>query len=81
MLAVAAAYYGGSHVGFALTPAEQAISPLWPPNAILLAALLLAPRRLWPAFLLAVLPAHLLVQLPHGVPLATSLGWYRFEHG
>jgi signal transduction histidine kinase len=72
----ALAYYGGTAMGFALTPHNSPISALWPPNAVLLAILLLVPRRRWWIPLLAVLPAHLLYQLRIGVPISTSLGWY-----
>ena len=75
-LLVAAGYYLGSRVGFLLTPHGTPISTLWPPNAVLLAALLLTPYRMWWLFLLAVFPAHLLVQLPTGVPLSTASGWF-----
>ena len=73
---VAAAYYAGTKLGFALTPEGHRIATLWPPNAMLLAALLLAPYRLWWVLLLAVLPAHLLVQVRAGVPILTSGGWF-----
>jgi PAS domain S-box-containing protein len=73
---VAVAYYAGTRLGFVLTPPGYAISVFWPPNAILLSALLLAPERLWWALLLAVLPAHLLAHLPNGVLVATALGWF-----
>ncbi len=75
-LAVALAYYVGARVGFALTPAPQPVSTLWPPNAILLAALLLAPVRWWPGILLAAFPAHLAVELGSGVPLSMVLSWF-----
>src|SRR5258707_2930640 len=48
----------------------------WPPSAILVAAFLLAPTQMWWVFLLAVLPAHLLVQLQDSTTLPTALGWY-----
>jgi len=73
---VGIAYYAGTKLGFALTPTGRPISTYWPPNAILLAALLLAPRRIWWILLLAVLPAHLFAQLSIGVPLTTVLGWF-----
>src|SRR5215469_4619236 len=69
-------YYLGTRIGFAFTPTGQPNSTFWPPNAILLAALLLAPRRIWWMLLLAVLPAHLLAQLQTGVPLWTAVGWF-----
>ena len=68
-------YYAGTRVGFALTPTGQPNSAFWPPNAILLAVLLLALRKVWWAVLLAVVPAHLLAQLQAGVPLATAAAW------
>jgi integral membrane sensor domain MASE1 len=74
-LLVALAYYAGSQLGFFLKPAHSTIATFWPPSAILLAAFLLARTRMWWIFLLAVLPAHLVVQLP-GTSLATTLGWF-----
>lgn len=76
MLALAAAYYIGARIGFALTPQSQPVSTLWPPNAILFGTLLLAPPRAWILLLLAVLPVHLLVQLQSGVPWLMTLSWY-----
>ena len=75
-LLVACAYYAGTKIGFLFTPADQPISTLWPPNALLFAALFLTSPRTWPITLLAVLPAHLLVQLRGGVPLLTAMGWF-----
>jgi signal transduction histidine kinase len=73
---VAVSYYLGSQVGFLFTPSETPIGTFWPPNAILLAAFLLAPPRMWWVLLLAVFPAHLLIQLRIGIPLLSSLGWF-----
>lgn len=78
---VAIGYYAGTKVGFLLTPAHMATATFWPPNAILLAAFLLTPVRMWWAFLLAVLPAHLLVQLHAGIPVSTALGWFAGNTG
>ena len=75
-LVVAIAYYGGVHLGMALTFATEAVSTLWPPNAILLTALLFTPLRTWWAVLLAVLPAHLASQIELGVPTSMSVCWY-----
>ena len=80
-LLVAISYYVGAKIGFLFKPAETPISTFWPPNAILLAALLLTPRRVWWALILAVLPAHLLVEFPAGVPMARALGWFARESG
>jgi len=75
-LLVGIGYYLGTRIGFAWTPNGQPNSTFWPPNAILLAAFLLAPRRIWWTFLLAVLPAHMFAQLQAGVPLWTAVGWF-----
>lgn len=75
-LLVALGYYAGSQIGFLLTPADTPISTFWPPNAILLAAFLLTSSRTWWVLVLAVLPAHLLVQLRAGIPLVSALAWF-----
>ena len=61
---LAVAYGATARLGAALAFPSAPLSAVWLPNAILLAALLLAPRRNWWIYLVvAVLPAHLLVQL------------------
>lgn len=75
-LVVAIGYYLGSQIGFLLTPASTPIATFWPPNAILLAALLLTPTRVWWVLVLAVFPAHLFVQLSAHLPLISSLIWF-----
>jgi len=75
-LIVALGYYLAARVGFAFTLQPHPISTLWPPNALLMAALLLSPPRSWWVLLVAALPAHLLAELQSGVPLAMVLGWY-----
>jgi len=72
----AAAYYGGTKIGFALTPDRSPIAAVWPPNAMLLAVFLLVSKRSWWILILAVLPVHLFIQLKTGIPLATSIGWF-----
>jgi signal transduction histidine kinase/integral membrane sensor domain MASE1 len=63
-LAVALAYCLSAKLGQLLAFPDAPVSALWAPNAILLAALLLAPRERWWLYLVAVLPFHVLVQLP-----------------
>ncbi|HEV8441839.1 MAG TPA: ATP-binding protein [Steroidobacteraceae bacterium] len=62
-LAVGAAYFIAAEVGQALAFPSAPVSVFWAPNAILMAALLLAPREQWWMYLLGVLPFHLFAQL------------------
>jgi signal transduction histidine kinase/integral membrane sensor domain MASE1 len=63
-LAVCVGYFVGANIGFILRLPPATPSVLWPPNSILTAALLLTLPRRWWIYLLAALPAHLLVALP-----------------
>src|SRR5690349_15447333 len=73
---VTAGYYAGAQLGFALQYPGSPLSVIWPPNAIVFAALLLVPPRAWWVVLLAVLPAHLLVEVQNGVMTWTVAGLY-----
>jgi two-component system, LuxR family, sensor kinase FixL len=73
---IALGYYLGAKLGFALTLAPLPVSTLWPPNAILLAGLVLTPSRSWPVVLTAVFGAHLAVQIQSGIPPGMVLGWF-----
>ena len=75
-LAVSVAYLGGMKIGSLLKGPDQPISALWPANALVMASLLVAPRRLWPPILALLFPVHVLFQRQLGVPLPTSLGWF-----
>ncbi len=75
-LMVGIAYYFGAIVGFALTLPNHSVSTLWPPNAIMLAFLLLQPRQRYWLVLLGAFPAHLAIQLQSGVPLPLILCWF-----
>jgi signal transduction histidine kinase len=75
-LLVGVAYYLGAKLGFALTFQPHPVSTLWPPNSILLAILLLSPRRSWWFYLLAAFPAHLLVQINADIPATMILCWF-----
>ena len=78
VLLVCAGYYAGGWLGIALTFPPIGISSIWPPNAILLAALLLAPVRTWWVYLLALLPTHLhlVTVFQPGVPMPTMLSQF-----
>jgi two-component system, LuxR family, sensor kinase FixL len=73
---VFAGYYLGCKIGFALTFEPHPVSVLWPPNSILVAALLLTPVRLWWLVLLAAFPAHLIAQLQSDVPPLMIICWF-----
>src|ERR1043166_4743893 len=73
---VFAGYYLGCKVGFALTFKPHPVSVLWPPNSVLVAALLLTPLRSWWLVLLAALPAHLAAQMQSHVPPLMSSCWF-----
>lgn len=76
VISVAVAYYLGVRIGLALTMPAQPISTLWPPNAILLAALLLSPTEVWWLILAAAFPAHLAGEWLEGIPLRMVLCWF-----
>ena len=69
-------YYAGARLGLGLTFMPMPISVLWPPNAIVLGALLVVPTSAWWIVLAAALPAHLLSELPNGIPLPMALSWF-----
>src|SRR4030095_8482272 len=73
---VFAGYYLGCKIGFALTFKPHPVSVLWPPNSVLVAALLLTPLRRWWVVLLAALPAHVVAQLQDHVPPLMILCWF-----
>jgi integral membrane sensor domain MASE1 len=73
---VFAGYYLGAKIGFALTFKPHPVSVLWPPNSILVAALLLTPPRIWWFVLLAAFPAHCAIELQSHVPPLMTLCWF-----
>jgi PAS domain S-box-containing protein len=73
---MAAVYYAGARIGMALTFEPSPLAVMWPPNALLLAGLLLAPTRWWGLLIVAAFPAHLLAELQSGVPVAMVLCWF-----
>jgi two-component system sensor kinase FixL len=75
-LLVFAGYYLGARIGFALTFRPHPVSVLWPPNSILVAALLLTAPRIWWFILLAALPAHWAAQVQSHVPPSMILCWF-----
>jgi PAS domain S-box-containing protein len=70
---VGVAYYVGAVIGIALKFPAHSPSAIWPPNSIMLAALLLIPTRQWWVAFLGAFPAHLITQLLGGIPVGMSL--------
>lgn len=81
VLLVGLAYYAGAKVGFAFNSAVGPLSLLWPPNALLLGALLLLPRRRWWLALVGTFLAHMPVQLLEGIPPPMALAWFASNVG
>src|SRR3954462_452529 len=75
-LLVCAGYYFTAQIGFAFALQPGSVSTLWMPNSILLAGLLLTPKRWWWFVVLAVLPARFASELSSGVPTAMVLSWF-----
>jgi two-component system sensor kinase FixL len=69
-------YYLGTKAGLALTFHPHPVSVLWPPNTILLGALLLSPYRIWWFLIACAFPVHLITELQGGVPLGMVLCWF-----
>jgi len=74
-LITALAYYLSAKLGAWLAFPSAPVSALWAPNAILLAALLMARPERWWIFLLVLLPFHLAAQL-HEYPTVQVLIQY-----
>jgi diguanylate cyclase (GGDEF)-like protein len=73
-LATGLGYYLGAVLSVAASTMSEGIAILWLPNGILLAALLLVPRRAWPPCLLAAVAGEVAADLPT-FTLAQALGF------
>ncbi|HEY0430858.1 MAG TPA: MASE1 domain-containing protein, partial [Pyrinomonadaceae bacterium] len=75
-LLVGVGYYLTAKIGFAFSLQPGSVSTLWMPNSILLAGLLLVPKRNWWMILVVACPAHFASELQSGVPTAMILSWF-----
>src|SRR5690242_7574463 len=67
-LLLAVAYYLGAEAAFFVgTLSDKIFAPFWPPNIVLLCALLLSPTRRWWLFIVAVFPAHVIAEIGVGM--------------
>ena len=73
---VGGGYYLTAKIGFAFALQPGSVSTLWMPNSILLAGLLLVPKRSWWIVLLAACPAHFASEMQSGVPTAMILSFF-----
>src|SRR5262245_50832330 len=65
---VAIGYFVGAEIAFFIgTLSDKIFAPLWPPNTVLFCALVLAPPKRWWIYILAALPAHIVVELGVGM--------------
>lgn len=75
-LVVALGYYLTAKVGFAFALQPGSVSTLWMPNSLLLAGLLLVPKRYWWMIIVAAWPAHLASEVQSGVPASMIASWF-----
>ncbi len=72
---IALAYFIAHYISFMFPDAEKVLVVVWLAGGIGLAALLLSPRRLWPAILAALFAAGVSADLLFGRPLILSIGF------
>ncbi len=77
LLIVAISYYLAAKTSLSLRFSGSTKAALWPTNAVLVVALLLTPVRRWWMYLLAVVPAHLLVHWAYHI----GAMWIAFQIG
>jgi PAS domain S-box-containing protein len=74
-LLVGIGYFLGGQLGTALSFQPDHIATFWPPNAVVLTALLLTPSHTWWPYLAVVFPAELAADALVGIGPATALGF------
>ncbi len=75
VLLFAASYFLAHRLAFLFPDAGKVLTTIWPAGGLGLAALLLSPRRLWPAMLAALFVAGNLADVLAGRSLASGLGF------
>jgi len=79
ILLLGVAYYLSSRLGRALLFPGSYLSVVWPPNTVLLVALLLSPPRRWAWLLALTFPVHVLAQAIDAVPLLDASLYYVYD--
>jgi signal transduction histidine kinase len=70
-IVVAAAYFLGAQAAFFIgTLSDKIFALFWPPNVILLCALLTAPPKAWWRYIVCAFPVHVVAELGVGMPAA-----------
>jgi PAS domain S-box-containing protein len=70
---LAALSYLAARLGGVLTLHPQTLCPLWPACALLVSVLLLVPRRIWPALILAAFAAFVVYDLQTGLTIRSTI--------
>ena len=73
---VAILFYFGIKLGHYLATPPDHIATFWPPNTIVLAALLLSDKRRWWIFILAITPVYIFGALQSGFSVPRTLIFY-----
>jgi len=68
-LTLALCYLSANLAGLLIIRTPQMLWPLWPGCAVLVAIVLVSPRRVWPILITAGLAGFVLYDLPAGVPI------------
>ena len=72
---IGVAYFLAHHLAFLFPDAGKVLMAVWPAAGVGLAALLLSPRRLWPAIVAILFASGNLADLIAGRPFLASLGF------
>jgi PAS domain S-box-containing protein len=75
MAVVALAYFLAHQISFLFPDSARILMAVWPAGGIGLAALLLMPRRLWPAIIATLFAAGNIANILSGRPVVNSLGF------
>src|SRR5882724_277993 len=74
ILVIAGFYFAAARLGLSLASVHTNVSPVWPPTAIAIAAVLLLGYRVWPGILLGALVANLMTPVPVATAVAIGIG-------
>jgi signal transduction histidine kinase/ActR/RegA family two-component response regulator len=71
-LIFATAIFSGAELGLFLSFQDSGFASIWPPTAIFITALILTPRRRWPAFIVVGACVNLAFNWIHQIPATVS---------